>query len=339
MNLYIFSIGLIITVLTIYDLVYTILSPKGAGFIADYIARKIWRLSLFLCNHNGTKRFLSFVGPFIILIIVLSWIHLLWIGNTLIIYSDPEAVYSTDTNNYITDFSENLYYTGYVLSSMGNGDYTPQGRWWQFFTGFISFSGVVFISLAISFLLPVVEAVALKRRMALKIFSFGENPIKILRKYKNDEFKELYSSIENLQENILKLAEYHLAYPVIHYFHANTNFESLPLNFVKLDEVLTHLLSSKDRPEFSDSIKLEGTRQSLTFYLSTLESAFIKPSDDEPERPNKDNTPEEILRDIDTNHYNEGTLVYRRKLLLAYLQNDGWTWDDMISCEQNINLE
>lgn len=64
--------GILIVLLTIYDMIYTILSPKGSGFIADRISRFLWRGILKITGSDGNKKILSFIGPFIILIIVLT---------------------------------------------------------------------------------------------------------------------------------------------------------------------------------------------------------------------------------------------------------------------------
>lgn len=204
-----------------------------------------------------------------------------------------------------------MYYIGYVLSSMGNGDYTPKSLGWEFYAGFISFTGVVFVSLGISFLLPVIEAVALKRQVSLRIFNIGTNPTEILKKYHKERLPDLLSVIENLEESILKLAQYHLAYPVIHYFHSCNSIESLPLNIVKLDEILSILLANQNTTK-QQEWQIERTRKALTYYFSTLQNSFIAPDDDEPERPSKENTPEEIFDQLNNEFFITESQIYRR---------------------------
>ncbi|UZO82339.1 potassium channel family protein [Aquimarina sp. ERC-38] len=338
MNYFLFFLGLLISLFVVYDMVYTILSPKGAGFIADYTSRKLWRMILISTGSNAKKKALTFAGPCIILLIVLLWVHLLWLGNTLIVYACPEAIFSSQKDQYVTGFFESTYFVGYVLSSMGNGDYTPGSDAWMWYTGFISFTGVIFISLGISFLLPIIEAVTLKQKVSLQIFMLGQNPKEILDAYKGNDCTYLISELKELEPAVIKLGQYHLAYPVIHYFHSTHTFESLPFNLVVLDEVVTMLLSNTDLLSAKDVFRLKKVRKAMTYYLSTLNNAFIRPGDDEPVRPNKGSLTEEVVADLDTDYYHQETNIYRRKILLAYLQNDGWTWKDMMFNQEEIEL-
>ncbi|MCF4101046.1 hypothetical protein L1I30_05170 [Gillisia sp. M10.2A] len=331
-------IGTVITVITIVDMISTILSPRGAGLVADRVSRSIWRICLIVTNKNGRRKFLNMVGPVLLLIIVLTWILLLWIGNTFIVYADAEALWSSSNNTYGTGFIEKMYFTAYVLSSMGNGDYTPANDFWLLYTGFISYTGVVFISLGISFLIPVVDAITLKRQVSLRIHQLGKTPKEIIERYEQNNFKELLQVISELEPSLLKLAQYHLAYPVIHYFHSENLFESLSVKFVTLDETMSIMLYNIHQDSIADLQALERAYGATTYYLSTLASAFIKPGDDKPKRPETS-----YLKNASQISSLRGTgyekdLEKRRKLLLAYIQNDGWEWKDVENNKDSIVL-
>lgn len=338
MNIVLFLFGSVITLIAIYDMVYTILSPRGAGFIADRVSRTIWRGYLKLTGGNGKNRTLRFIGPLLLLIIVLTWIIILWIGNTLMVYSDSEALWSSTNREYVSGFVENLYFSAYVLSSMGSGDFTPATDFWMVYTGFISYTGVVFISLGISFLIPVIEAIALKRQVSLQLHNLGPNPRSILENYEGNGYSGLMEKLDDLEPSILKLAQYHLAYPVIHYFHSERRYESLPVKLASLDEALSILMYKVHKGNIDDVMTLRRTYNSLTYYLSTLDNAFITPGDDEPERPDTTYLNDVSERDSIHGERSDSDLIYRRKLLLAYLQNDGWKWEDMTQYDDAVTL-
>ncbi|WP_031428603.1 hypothetical protein [Flavimarina sp. Hel_I_48] len=338
MEIALFIIGVTVVFVTLYDITTTILAPRGVGLIADRVSRGIWRFSLVLSGKNGRNRPLRSVGPFLLLIIIFIWVILMWLGNTLIVYSDSQSLWSPDKSAYVNDFAENMYFVAYVLSSMGSGNYTPVSDWWLFYTGLISYTGVIFISLSISFLIPVVEAITLKREVSLRIHALGKNPQEILTRYKDDNYRELLEVLADLEPSILKLAQYHLAYPVIHYFHAVNLFESLPVKLVSLDEAMSILMYKIPEENIANRVILERTYESMTYYLSTLASAFIKPGDDEPEYPDIS-----YLEHISEESSIKGTewndnLKGRRLLLLAYLQNDGWGWDDMVQSTDRVQI-
>ncbi|MFV8224317.1 hypothetical protein [Christiangramia aquimixticola] len=338
MDPFLFSLGLIITLATIYDMIITILAPRGAGIIADRVSRFIWRISLKLAGKDGRKEFLRFIGPLVLIFIVIIWILLLWIGNTFIVYSDPEALWSSAEKTFITSFIEKAYFSAYVLSSMGNGDYTPHTDFWLLYTGFISYTGVVFISLGISFLLPVIEAITLKRQLSILIHNLGNTPRAILENYQHDNFKDFTERLGDLEQLLVQISQYHLAYPVIHYFHSTKTYEALSVQLVSLDECMSILKYKINNENIENRSNLERAYNAMTYYLSTLASAFITPEDDEPEHPDVSYLNDFDADKVKMSESDKKNLETRRKLLLAYLQNDGWSWDVLYSTREDINV-
>ena len=335
--LFILGLGIVLT--TLFDVTSTILAPRGAGFIADRLSRSIWRFMLFIVGRDGRNKLLCSVGPFLLLFIILSWVVLLWTGNTLMVYSDPEALWSPAQNEFASGLMEKMYFVAYVLSSMGNGDYSPSTDGWLFFTGLMSYTGLMFITLSISFLIPVVEAITLKRQVGLRIHSLGKNPREILMRYEANGYEELLAVLADLEPSILRLAQYHLAFPVIHYFHSVHLFECLPVKLVSLDETMSILMYRVPRKKISNVTALERTYGAMTFYLSTLADAFIQPKDDEPEHPDTSFLEEASNGSPSMCLENGDDLKKRRELLLAYLQNDGWEWDTMVIGGDKIELD
>ena len=84
---------------------------------------------------------------------------------------------------------------------------------------------------------------------------------------------------------------------------------------------------------------LERSYAAMTYYLSTLANAFIKPGDDTPNKPNTSYIQDisNALSVMGTTH--EENLEERRKLLLAYLQNHGWRWADMEFGSDTVELK
>jgi hypothetical protein len=50
-----------------------------------------------------------------------------------------------------------IFYTGYTLSTLGLGDMEPEGNFWDILA-ILSFTGLILISIAITYLIPVVSA-------------------------------------------------------------------------------------------------------------------------------------------------------------------------------------
>lgn len=345
MSILLLIVGFTIVAVALYDILITVLSPNGSGFLTGRLSHYIWRSALFLSGKNGKSKILAVLGVFLVLFIVLNWVMVIWLANTLIIYSHDNAILNENGSGYVTDFVSKFYFVGYVLSAMGNGDYLPATSWWKIYTSCLSFTGVIFISLAVSYLIPIIQAVTHKRSFALRVSTLGRSPQEVLvRNYKNDQFKYLINQLYQLKSELIDLAQEHLAYPVIHYFHSTKQYESTSLSIAILDETISILtcVMDKETRESEFGAMLEDLQTSMTYLLNTLKSGYIDPYDDDPSVPDlnyfhQHNIPKHVNISEIRGYFQ--TQKERRKLLLAYVQNDSWTWDDVTNGQSRIEIE
>ena len=61
-----------------------------------------------------------------------------------------------------------LYFTGYTIFTLGNGDFTPTGAFWQLATVLATASGVLFVTSSVTYVLSVLGAVTQKRSWSLQ---------------------------------------------------------------------------------------------------------------------------------------------------------------------------
>lgn len=337
-------LGLLIVIIGVGDILYTVLSPSGAGYCSGKCVHWIWKLSIMIAGHDGKKKFLPHIGIFAMLFIVLMWVAMLWIGNTVALYADDGALLNSNQDGHQKDFVSKLYYISYVLSAMGHGDYSPATDFWKCYTAVVSFTGVIFISLAVSYILPVLDAVTNKRSIAIRIWTLGATPNEILeRRLNNESCKGLVEDLLDLNASLIELAQQHLAYPIIHYFHSTKHHESTALAIAKLDEVVSTLeyLLIEVNTELHLLDNLYKVRTALTYYINTLHSAYINPNDHQPSLPifNITNMYEGHLSSKNAKfeeHFNR--LSDRRRLLVAYVINDGWSWETLTDCDSTINI-
>lgn len=124
----------------------------------------------------------------------------------------------------------------------------------------------------------------------------------------------------------------HLAYPVIHYFHNFQRQNAAEVSVVVLDEALTLLeyaVKSEHRP---DAVALYTVRQSIEKFLETLNAAYIKPSKDVPPLPRLDELRASGIPTFSDEDFEEAVsnLNRRRRLLLALVRSDGWSWKEIV---------
>ncbi len=329
MNIWLFALGATLLFVVAIDVVLTTFAPTGSGMITGRLRRWVWSLFLWISRKDGTSPLLNYAGPVTVLVWLMGWLLFIWLGNALIFTSFPGSVISSN-NMRSADLEEILYFTGYTLSTYGNGEFIPYGTGWQLYSAFISFSGFIFITIALTYLYSVVTNDIDRRKVSLKIYHIGSTPQEILLRFWDGKgFSRLNKDLSNLSEQILQVAQNHMAYPVMHNFHSTKREESLPINLVCLDEALTLLLLYKPK-EVSPSLpELYELRSAITYYLQTLQNAFIKAFDEDPPAPNLEpllanklplhGKPfEQLLGD---------SLRLRRRLLRGALYSQGWSWN------------
>lgn len=341
MNYYIFFLGVILLVVTASDLINTSLSVRGAGFISKRLSKSIWSALLFIYKRTGRRNVLRHGGALILVSILVNWLLLIWTSASLLFISAPNSLMNVETNSPTTLINK-IFYTGYTLSTLGLGDMEPTSNFWEVLTAILSFTGLILISIAITYLIPVVSAEIMKRKISIFINTLGGSSEEILLNYWNGkDFKELEQPFVSLVDSIILHAQNHKAYSVLHFFHSSDRKEAFVLNITNLDEALTvllHNISEEQRPPFNVLIRL---RKAISSYLVTLPATFINPSKESPPALNLsplENKGVTILSgEIVDREY--AKLKTRRRLLLSLIKDDGWEWTDRNSGGYNHEID
>ncbi len=286
-SLFIVSIFLLFTVG--YDFFFTVISINGAGAISSRLSALISTLFLKMNYALKTRRVLKYSGMSVILSLIIWWIGGLWLGFYILILSDDLSVV-TSSNELAADLSEKFYYSGYVLSTMGNGDFKPGTSLWQIVIGIFSFSGFIFITTAMTYLISVSSAVIHKRSLALFI-----TDMMLLDEYEN-KVKYLYENESTLRNMINRHIQNHLAYPILHYFFSMDKKASFSFGLWELNGLL---ISIQDNSE-SLPHKLKPLVQAVDSYLDKMSAAFIPrlQRENETEGVNSDDLRKEQLRHL-----------------------------------------
>lgn len=323
--------------LVVSDVLISTLAPRGSGFITERLRSGLWKFFLWLSKGKGENKFLNYAGMFTVVAWLLGWIAFLWVGNFFIFLSDRSSVLDSATHLAASPL-EKAYFTGYVLSTMGNGDLYPNGEGWRIYTGIISYSGFIIISLGITYLVSVLSAEMKKRQASVYIHSLGTSPDDmLLNAWNGKDFTRLSQHFQTISEYVMEQSQNHVAYPVLHNFHSHIRKESIYINLSALDEALTVLLlyvPDHIKPHKQDIYPL---RFAITDYLATLGAAFIHPSTREPGPVQLEQLKEfgiPLRQENSDTRMQLERLRFRRKLLLGMMENDGWHWGNLYMKDQ-----
>ena len=240
--LYLF-LGSVIVTLVVADFAVTVFISKGAGFITEGVTVAVSKFFKFVSGNTGIKKVLEYKLVFIIAVMIAGWLVLTWLGVTLIYASDYNSIVNTKTK-VAASFIEKFYFTGYTISTLGQGDFQPNGINWQVFTSAISLLGFMIITISITYIVPVINSEIEKQTLTLLIASLGQTSHEILVKgYNNHNFSDLSNQFPELTNRIFKHSKNHAAYPVLHHVHNSDKTENTILKLVALDEACTVLLN------------------------------------------------------------------------------------------------
>lgn len=307
--------GIILLFFIIYDFFFTTLSGSGAGFISKKVASLTYRGLRRFSGPTNRKAF-EYSGMIINLSVLFVWIVVVWFGLFLVFTYDPSGITNSDSRP--ANWVERLYYTGYILSTLGLGNFKPTTPFFEIMTSIFSFFGFIFFTSSMTYLISVSSAVIRKRTLSRSISTLGKSPSEIANKLKNLQPSYRDQQVLSLQEQITSHLVSHQAYPVVHFFSHQNPENCFNLNFVRLDEAVTILLH-EDKENISGLTgkdELQLLRSTMSDLLMHMKENF---SDSLPKPQGH----------IGIDEVGDASLDQRRELLLSMLKSEKFDWDNV----------
>lgn len=329
--------GILIVFWANVEAFWTTLSLQGGGPVTGFITRSAWTLSLRL-PRSVLHRLMPVIGPAIVMLTLTLWIVLLWLGWWVVFSADPGSVVQTVTREPVNGWGR-VYFTGFTIFTLGIGDYVPSTDAWQVATAVSAGSGLILVTLSITYLVPVVSAVTMKRRVAGTIAGLGATPHELLlHAWDGTTFEGLRQPLSSLQSDIQDIKQKHGTYPVLHYFHNRERHDQIALMLATLDEAIQLLRSGVAESVRPQWMLHEPPRAAIGALLTTLEDDFVPPADEPPPI-----TPLTPLRDagvpvVPQEQYENAVHQEhdRRCRLLGFVCDAGWTWRDVLRSSTNL---
>lgn len=325
-------LGISLLLFTVADLIWTTLF-LGGGPMTRKLSNALWRWLLKRHHARTDDQLPAWSGLGIILLTISLWMFLIWLSWVLIFNMSEGAVVATASGTP-ADFWSRAYYTGFTLITLGVGDYRPVGAVWQMATIVAAANGFFLVTLAITYLLPLIQAVIQKRQVAAYISSLGETPDDIiLGAWTGSGFGRLGDHLVTLAPRLMELGQVHLAYPVLHCFHSGERETAVAPSIAALDEALTMLRHGVDQKVRPDGSTLFPLRAAITKFLTTVGGISNQERMDAPPPPSLERLrthgipvldDEDFVRDLNEQ-------ADRRRLLVAMVRSEGWSWEALAS--------
>ncbi len=253
--------GLLVLLFVAYDVYATILDASGrAGPISGLLNRGVWgtaRPLAFRFSRQRRHRLLNLVGPMLMPALIVIYLLLLITGFALIYFPRMPAEFSILPSAVSANWIESLYFSGTTLITVGYGDITPRTLFVRFFALVEGASGFALISLAVTYLITVYNALARKRVIALSFYHQAAEGADVAgfisHHFVAGRFYGFESVLRMAARDINELQESHAEHPVIHYFHPVAVHKSTPRVFFLVLEACAVIKSCLDEDEYPET--------------------------------------------------------------------------------------
>ena len=242
------GVGLVVSSLA--DMVVSTLSTTGGGPVSTPLLRGIWRSLLWLHRRRTSHGLLKRAAPVLIVLVIALWLSGLWAGWTLVFSAHTGAVVDA-TTEAPASFGDRVYFTGFSLFTLGTGDVVGGHAGWRIASTLCSFTGLFVVTLSLTYVMSVISAATEKRQIALLVHGVGADGVSLLRSaWDGRDLSGLDDLLTEVGPKLALHAERHLAYPVLHFFHAAERRAALAPAVVAVDDALriAGALSPEVRP-------------------------------------------------------------------------------------------
>jgi Ion channel len=260
------------------DLTVTILHPSRRGFLSWRAQREVWRLTRATARAVKSEELLAAAAPLSMVAgAFLAWFAGLWLGYALIYlpFTDGGLTYASDASFASHGFFEAIYLSGTALTTLGFGDVSAGTDALRLVTILEAASGLAAVTGAITYVLSVYPLISDVRREAQRLADDGAvDPVGAARLVLRGGPGEL----RTLQGVLLEVHGQIRRFPVLFYFHAQRDEESLwhllhgaALVTLQVRWGLSHEAELEDAAWHGEALE-----RSLSRVMQDLESDFLR---------------------------------------------------------------
>ncbi|UPV76701.1 potassium channel family protein (plasmid) [Halorussus limi] len=317
-------VGVGLLIVGIIDLLWTILwTNGGAGPLTSPLMKGTWRGLKPLGDSNS--RVLSLAGPIVISLTLAMWVLLIWAGWTLLFASDANALNYTRGPEPVSWVGRG-YFVAYTMFTMGNGDFSPASPLWQTVTALTNASGMVLITLGVSYVTSVLRGVVNKQSFASSVMGVGETAESFVQTgWDGDDLQQHDLPVESFASSLSTLAAQHKAYPVLHYYRSERRQHAAPVAVAVFDDAVTILRDGIDADHRPNELILETAQSGVQDYIRT---AMSPPADRTPPSVDLDRLRDAGISTVSDEEFDEklSNRADQRRQLFGVVEEQEWQW-------------
>jgi hypothetical protein len=220
------AIGVLLLLLTGWDLFQTIVVPRpspGRFRIARYVVRSSWLLYRgFARRQSGAARdqLLGFFGPAAAVLLLITWLATLILGYGLVLYAIRDQLSPVPH-----DLGTTAYYAATSLLTSGFGDNVAVGGLARIISAIAAVSGLGVVALVVTFLFSLYGSYQRREVQVVALEATAGGPpsaVQLLETYARlglvDRLPDLFLTWRDWSAEVL---DSHVAYPLLGFFRAS----------------------------------------------------------------------------------------------------------------------
>lgn len=277
--------GSVLVLAVLADVFLTVLYARiGTGIISDHVAKWTWAVFRPVSKIAGARRgsVLSFCGPTILVLLLLTWVLGLTCGTALMIHPRLGTSVVMNGGPTPTDFASAMYVSGTAISTVGATNFVPTTSPMRLFFFWNSLIGISVLTLAITYLLQVYAALRDRNTLGLKLHVMSRetgDAAELLAGLGPDgHFQSGYAHLTEAAAELTALKEAHHFYPVLFYFRFRQPFYSVSHNARLVLDLVTLIWTAIDQQQYrwlSKSAAVSQLHDAAMLIMQILEETFV----------------------------------------------------------------
>lgn len=252
-------LGVLLLLAVAQDVFQTVLFPaSGRGVLRKPLESGVWRAfrRVALWTRGRAQRsVLAYCGPAQIAVLLAAWFVVLVAGWALIYQPALGSGIVSSNGHTDTGWATAVYYSGFLITTLGTGDYVPASGLWRMLSILETASGFITISMIITYFLNVYGNLTTRNAFALGVYhrtAQSDDAARFVANLVNDaDLPDARGYVSDTASVLREVLQSHLSYPVLRYFHYRHTYYALPRMLLTLLDARSLIGSAVDQQRYA----------------------------------------------------------------------------------------
>jgi hypothetical protein len=252
-------LGVVLLLAVAQDVFQTVLFPaSGRGVLRKPLESGVWRVFRWvatLARGRAQRSVLAYCGPAQIAVLLATWLVVLIAGWALIYQPALGSGIVSSGRATDTGWATAVYYSGFLITTLGTGDYVPATGLWRVLAIVDTASGFVTISMIITYFLNVYGNLTTRNAFALGVHHRTAQTDDAARFVAGlvapADLPDARGYVSQTASVLREVLQSHLSYPVLRYFHYRNTYYALPRMLLTVLDARSLIGSALDQQRYA----------------------------------------------------------------------------------------